>query len=327
MKRQMRLILAGLALVYNLIPLSAAVAGNGKEANKYFTNISQKQLAQADKSPLERPSLAKSNKQPLTPESIQASVVKIQAGCKAEVYWANNKKTYYVRAGSSGSGFFVSRDGKIATNAHVIDMSQKLDKCLQYLFEDFVIQLAGDYNFKLKELDRDDLKYFVENSQPTNIKYIQTVSLSNGRELPFKTIVSGLPGTAKDVAVIKIDVKNAPVLKLTDYNNVKVLDSVIVAGYPGLPDNIDNSKYPIASFTDGKVSAKKYFNGFPVLQISAPVTHGNSGGPVINNQGQVIGIVAFASEASGFNFAVPSNTIMQFLRQAGITNKDQVASR
>ncbi|PAX59649.1 trypsin-like peptidase domain-containing protein [Brunnivagina elsteri] len=230
MKRQISLILASSALIYNLIPFSSVIAGNVKESNKNVPKISlttsQNQLAKSNKSQIKLESQVKSNKQALTPESIQASVVKIQVGCKAEVYWANNKKTYYVSTGGSGSGFFVSQDGKIATNAHVIDIVQNSDKCLQNLFENFVVQLAEDYNFKLNDLDKDDFKYFVENSQPKRIKHIQKVVLSNGRELPFKTIVSGFSGTAKDVAVIKIDVRNAPILKLADYNNVRVLDSV-----------------------------------------------------------------------------------------------------
>jgi serine protease Do len=87
-----------------------------------------------------------------------------------------------------------------------------------------------------------------------------------------------------------------------------------------------------ASFTDGKISAKKFLDGSPLLQISAPITHGNSGGPVINSKGEVIGISTFymidynanpfGQQVSGFAFIVPSNTIRDFLQQAGALNNE-----
>lgn len=328
LNKQLGTLIAGSALLYALIPFSPAVSSSVKDTSKSFSNISladsQKQLAKSTKSQVPTQLQGKSNKQASVTKSVQASVVQIRVGCIAKVYWADNRKTYYVSAGGSGSGFFVDSNGYIITNAHVTDFVENSDKCLKSLFENFVIQLAENYNLKLNELDVNDIKQIGERSQPKDFQLIQQVLLPNGRQLPFKMIVSGVSGTAKDVAIIKTDMKNAPILKLSDYNDVNILDQVIVAGYPGLPDGIDNPKYPIPSFTDGKVSAKKYFNGAPVLQISAPVTHGNSGGPVVNDKGEVIGIVAFGSDAAGFNFAVPSNTIMKFIQQAGIFNGEQV---
>ena len=64
---------------------------------------------------------------------------------------------------------------------------------------------------------------------------------------------------------------------------------------------------------------KQLPDGSPVLQISAPGTHGNSGGPVLNDKGKVIGMVTFGSDVSGFIFIIPSETITQYLRQAGFS--------
>src|SRR5690606_26352365 len=71
--------------------------------------------------------------------------------------------------------------------------------------------------------------------------------------------------------------------------------------------------------------------GTPAIQFDAPVTWGNSGGPVFNDRGEVVGIATFISLAptgapspipiQGFNFAVPISTAKEFISAAGIQSK------
>jgi S1-C subfamily serine protease len=82
-----------------------------------------------------------------------------------------------------------------------------------------------------------------------------------------------------------------------------------------------------ATINDGKISAKKQASsGAPILQTSTAATHGNSGGPVINDANEVIGLLTFrgdtinGQEVSGFSFIVPSNTVMEYVKSAGATN-------
>jgi len=108
---------------------------------------------------------------------------------------------------------------------------------------------------------------------------------------------------------------------------------VIVLGYPGAADTfnsgiLDSKSVLEASITDGKVSArKKSASGAPILQISAPATHGNSGGPVMTDKMEVIGLLTFGGdrvngqEISGFDFVVPSSTVMEFIKAAGVANE------
>lgn len=162
-------------------------------------------------------------------------------------------------------------------------------------------------------------------------------SLPNGDQLPFDIEKSGAPvGEGPDVSIIKINVKNAPVLEMADSDPVRPLDPVTVVGYPAAAESpaLRRDASHIASFTDGKVSARKMLkDGSQVLQISAPVTHGSSGSPVLNAKGEVIGMVTFGGdqvngqEISGFSFAVPSNTIKAFIGQAGIANVESVVNR
>lgn len=80
------------------------------------------------------------------------------------------------------------------------------------------------------------------------------------------------------------------------------------------------------SVTAGIISAKrKTKDGSPCLQTDADITHGNSGGPCINEKGEVIGIATFGSvgregEVPGFNFLRQSELIEEFLKETGVRN-------
>ena len=101
-----------------------------------------------------------------------------------------------------------------------------------------------------------------------------------------------------DLAVIKVGGIDAPVLSLGDSDTVRIGDKVYVAGNPhGLE----------GSFSDGIISA---IRGDPdkFFQMTAPISQGSSGGPVVNEKGEVIG-VSFATFRNGqnLNFAIPVN--------------------
>jgi hypothetical protein len=168
-----------------------------------------------------------------------------------------------------------------------------------------------------------------------SITPIRVVVLPDGSSFPFEIKSYGAPvGQGKDVAVLKIEVKNAPILKLGDSDKVQLQDHISVFGYPGAADTsqsgaLSRKSALEASITDGRVSAKKSAaDNSPILQISAPATHGNSGGPVISDKGEVIGMLTFrgdtvgGQEVSGFAFVVPTSTVMEFVRQAGTTNEE-----
>ncbi len=130
------------------------------------------------------------------------------------------------------------------------------------------------------------------------------VQLKDGREYEAKLIGSD---PRSDVAVIKIDDKNLPVIPLADSDRLDVGEWVLAFGSPfGLTD----------SMTAGIVSAKgrtsvgiaDYEN---FIQTDAAINPGNSGGPLVNLDGQVVGInTAIASRSGGYQgigFAIPIN--------------------
>ncbi|WP_059415842.1 DegQ family serine endoprotease [Cupriavidus basilensis] len=153
-----------------------------------------------------------------------------------------------------GSGFIVSPDGLILTNAHVVDGAQEV-----------------------------------------------TVKLTDRRE--FKAKVLGVDAQS-DVAVIRIDAKNLPTVRLGDPARVRVGEPVLAIGSPYGFEN---------TVTAGIVSAKSRSlpddTYVPFIQTDVAVNPGNSGGPLFNQRGEVIGINSqIYSQTGGYqglSFAIP----------------------
>lgn len=165
---------------------------------------------------------------------------------------------------SLGSGFIVSGDGYILTNAHVVDAADEI-----------------------------------------------TVRLTDKRE--FKAKVIGADKRT-DVALIKIDSSNLPTVRLGDPNQLKVGEWVIAIGSPFGFDN---------SVTAGIVSAKgrslPQESYVPFIQTDVAVNPGNSGGPLFNMRGEVVGINSQIYSRSGgymgLSFAIPIDVAMDIQNQ------------
>ena len=276
------------------------------------------------------------------------SVVRIIDGVAGTFYFAPPKgqaKNYTVSYIGLGSGFFINSSGYIVTNAHVVntshDLKQKGEEAgHELLFYQLLQQVARDYNVNPNALTRDNVAFIRNYSRLTEMKQYHHVIIPDGSVYEFEEKQFGAPvGQGKDVAVIKIEVKNAPVLLLGNSDAIKLQDHVTVLGYPGAADTfnsgiLDSKSSLEASITDGKISAqKRSASGAPVLQVSAPATHGNSGGPVMTDKTEVAGLLTFGGdrvnnqEVSGFAFVVPSSTVLEFVKAAGVANELGTADR
>lgn len=136
-----------------------------------------------------------------------------------------------------------------------------------------------------------------------------TVSMSDGKAYPAKVI-----GTdpSYDLAVIKIDGKNLPTLKLGDSDKVRVGEWAIAIGNPfGFESSVTVG---VISAKNRSIRARDFsFDGF--LQTDAAINPGNSGGPLLNLKGEVIGInTAIIPYAQGIGFAIPINMAKQVLQ-------------
>jgi serine protease Do len=103
---------------------------------------------------------------------------------------------------------------------------------------------------------------------------------------------------ARDLAIVRVEAKDLAPLVLGDSEAVHAGDSVVAIGHPlGLEDTVSN----------GLVSAVRVLDpSLTVLQISAPIAPGSSGGPLFSDRGEVIGVAtAFISQAQNLNFGIP----------------------
>lgn len=173
---------------------------------------------------------------------------------------------------AEGSGFIVSPDGIILTNAHVVEDASSV-----------------------------------------------TVKLTDRREFKAKVIGVDKPS---DVAVLKIDADNLPTVTLDPADDVKVGEWVVAIGSPFGFEN---------SVTAGIVSAKSRTlpdeSYVPFLQTDVAVNPGNSGGPLFNTKGEVVGINSQIYSRSGgyqgLSFAIPIDVALnvkdQLLQHGSVT--------
>lgn len=273
------------------------------------------------------------------------AVVRIVDGAAGQIRFeppGYQAQTYNVSSIALGSGFFISSNGYIATNAHVVSTTREgEEKAKQALFWQMVQQIGQQLGKDPRTLNHN---FIDQHSTLVSFQKFHHVIIPDGSSFPFELKQYGAPAGSsadqgKDVAIVKIEVKNAPILKVGDSDRVQLQDHVTVIGYPGAADTFQSGMLSQksafeASITDGKISARKQASsGAPILQTSASATHGNSGGPVLNDANEVIGLLTFrgdtvnGQEVSGFAFVVPSNTVMEYVKAAGATNEEGPTDR
>ena len=156
---------------------------------------------------------------------------------------------------AQGSGFIITNDGYVVTNAHVLE----------------------------------DAKY-------------ATAITADSKEYPMSLV--GYSSTL-DLALLKINVENSEYLEFADSDNVNVGEKVIAIGNP----------YGLSfSVTEGIVSAiERTISGYggKYIQTDAAINAGNSGGPLINTDGEVIGVNNLKIEGDNVGFSLESNYVSE----------------
>ena len=134
------------------------------------------------------------------------------------------------------------------------------------------------------------------------------VKLPDGRTIGTERVVAF--DKRVDLAILQVEGVSLPPLSLDDGEAVVVGQEVCVMGSPlGLEQ----------SFGTGVVSAKRVMNGFEWVQITAPISPGNSGSPVMTRDGTVIGVATFvAKEGQNLNFASSIKYVQMLLSQQPI---------
>jgi S1-C subfamily serine protease len=135
-----------------------------------------------------------------------------------------------------------------------------------------------------------------------------TVKLSNGAFFPVSGIL--ISDAERDLAILKVNGKNLPFLRLGNLDNLHVGDHVVAIGSPlGFEGTV----------SDGIVSAFRDVASRKWIQTTAPVSHGNSGGPLLDMNNEVVGVVTLGVNpelGQNLNFAAPCNEVTALLANA-----------
>ena len=131
------------------------------------------------------------------------------------------------------------------------------------------------------------------------------VTLKDGRNFDAKVIYSS---TTIDLAVIKIDAKNLPVVKLGDSEKINIGQTAIAIGNPmGLTFERTVTQ-GIISALNRSIAVDSSTIAEDLIQTDASINEGNSGGPLLNLAGEVVGINTYKIQSGeGLGFAIPIN--------------------
>ena len=267
----------------------------------------------------------------------------------------------YIQAGSdrltdnftlegSGSGFFVSQDGYLITAAHVVS-PQKSDILAEVniIKKEPEVIAQGERDLKNSverdvgvSLSDDQVKQMSSFLQQYEEKYTSIDSVDAKYVLGFGTVLAGEslistgvrasmvsqepvpPG--RDVAILKAEVSAVPALPLAPTDPGSGAATHVV-GYPRhayLSEPPPSDATVRATLASGAVRAQKSMDGWTAIRTDANITHGNSGGPVLDKNGRVLGIVSFGETdrdgylIAGQGYFVPVSILKEELQKASI---------
>ena len=223
----------------------------------------------------------------------------------------NGQATYY-----TGTGFFVSEDGKIVTNLHVArpwtndnEVKEKIALHCKSL-----LKQLGDVVSDLELIDIEVEGRIAYIGMIPNGAYIDAANMKKCVELAVPDDIK------KDVAILQLITKELPYnnCNIVDLNNAVINDSEIKGGSRmftlGFPhgSNLQDSEVNVLAYS-GKITQEctKYSFGFDAVSYE-----GASGSPIFNAKGQLIGVLnAGITKSQGFNYGIKAVHAKELLEQ------------
>lgn len=261
------------------------------------------------------------------------------------VYFPVQANNYYVTY-VSGSGAIISPDGYILTADHVVDATNNIEA------QDAILQLAEqDYantnNITLADAQAQFQQYASNMSVSAQVSktmvYLSTSyigQLQNTAQVvsyQATRIVANSTPDKQDVAIIKIEANDLPFITLNTTSTPNIQDQVTAIAFPGDADYATSGSFidlltPAnsdvntlsgllsPSVNSGQISSEKTQSDgtliYEVTGISAP---GSSGGPVINNNGAIIGFVDAGTNTQRLTYLIASSIVKEYVQQAGVS--------
>lgn len=150
------------------------------------------------------------------------------------------------------------------------------------------------------------------------------------RPVEAEVVDVGKPYPGSDVALLKIDgQENLPTISIGENDDVSPGATVHVVGFPAastFSPGLSRDSQVQPTVTQGPVTAvKSTSSGMPVFQTQAPASPGNSGGPVLTDDGRAVGVLVASAvgndgaAAQGQNFVIPASEVLDMLGRNGVT--------
>jgi S1-C subfamily serine protease len=229
------------------------------------------------------------------------------------------------------TGFVVANaDGEatIATAGHCADKGEGRDALIvsflnQQVKQGLLTQAQASSRLGYAETNDKVLGNQVGTPIIQNIQVYEpaaTSGLPTSTQLPA-TVEADEPFANGDVALLQVHTTQPlPVLQVAT-QEPSAGDELTAVGYPSAVTNVTDATLD-PSFETGHMNSLQTRDGLPVIQFDAGLSPGMSGGPVVNTQGQVIGINSFrnSTETQQFNFAADLSTVHSFFSSHSVAN-------
>ncbi|MDQ3280314.1 MAG: trypsin-like peptidase domain-containing protein [Acidobacteriota bacterium] len=250
---------------------------------------------------------------------------------------ANREERVETGAGGSGSGFMIHPDGLILTSGHVVAPTRDPAMLRNELLRNGAIAaLVRHFPIEtLRTLYREaSLDRYVEPlaraGRLDSMRVVSQVELSNGETLPYRIQrwSPALNERGTDLALLRIARKDLPSLPLAESDATRTGETIFSVGYPAVASSSDEliggwlsrDTDLEATFNPGTITAiKRNVANTPVLQSNVAIYRGNSGGPAVDLDGEVVGVSTWGhTSAEQIKFLVPVEVVKQFLAEAGV---------
>jgi serine protease Do len=218
------------------------------------------------------------------------------------------------------TGFTVSSDGWIATAGHCVDPAMMAMQARITVANEYG---AAGYDANAMYTYLQDF-VFVDgtgNSAPAITVQVLPATANPGDKPMDAKVVDYQAYNKGDTALLKVDGHNMISVEVAPGGPAPTGTPVMSMGYPGARDDaMDPSMTP--TWKEGAVSSQQTQDGISYTEVTTEMGHGMSGGPTVNQQGQVIGINSQATGDGGnsFNFIAPSSRIAEMMARNGVAN-------
>ncbi len=244
----------------------------------------------------------------------------------------------------TGTGWFIDADGWLMTNGHVVQpayrpppwlVNQQAQRAVTTACLPSLLKRKGLQPGEWSEAEEVAKRKLLDRLLPTasvrfqpQVFVVTAKGQLQGEVKKYSAPASREGGemSGRDLALLKVSGDNFPVLFLADSRSAQIGDPVHIIGFPGVVlsnELLSQSAMVAASVTNGAISGfNQDRNKNPLIQTDTPATWGNSGAPMVNGRGQVVGVLTFVSLApgpeggiiQGFNFVIPSQAVTDFVR-------------